>query len=235
MWRVTSTYNLDGLSNMDIDLSLLENFIKNNEKPILRFYSWKKPTISIGRNQNENDINLEYCKKNNIDIVKRPTGGKAVFHQGEFTYSFVSSKKYGMPENLFDSYIIISKALILGLKKLKNINMSVGDDETKKYTNSAFCFSSATVSDLNFDGYKIVGSAQLRKGSALLQHGSILINQDFSILPKIFNDTIDINNQKNLIDILGFEPSFEELEKAILDGFSEFFGVGFNRFDIKTK
>jgi lipoate-protein ligase A len=229
MWRVTSTYNLDGFDNMAIDLDLLEKFIKNNEKPILRFYSWKKPTISLGRNQNETDIKLEYCKKNNISIVKRPTGGKAVFHQGEFTYSFVSSKKYGMPESLFDSYVMISKALILGLKKLKNINVSVGEDETKNYTNSPFCFSSATVSDLNFDGYKIVGSAQLRKGNALLQHGSILINQDFSILPKIFNNNIDINNQKNLIDILNFEPSFEDLEKAILAGFSEFFGVAFER------
>lgn len=229
MWRVTSTYDLDGFDNMAIDLGLLDKFIKNNEKPILRFYSWKKPTVSIGRNQSESDINLEYCKKNNISIVKRPTGGKAVFHQGEFTYSFIGSKKYGMPENLFDSYVMISKALILGLKKLKNINVSVGEDETKKYTNSAFCFGASTVSDLNFDGYKIVGSAQLRKGNALLQHGSILIKQDFSLLPKIFNTDINIDSQKNLIDILDFEPSFEDLEKAILAGFSEFFGVRFER------
>lgn len=233
MWRVSTTYNLDAFTNMAMDLALLDSFIKNDEKPILRFYSWQKPTISIGRNQNDNDINLVYCNKNNIDIVKRPTGGKAVFHQGEFTYSFISSKKYGMPENLFDSYVMISKALILGLKKLKNINVDIGEDETKKYTNSSFCFSSATVSDLNFDGYKIVGSAQLRKGNALLQHGSILINQDFSILPKIFNNTINIDNQKNLIDILDFEPSFEDLEKAILAGFGEFFQVDFERVFIR--
>lgn len=214
---------------MSIDLELLENFIKNNEKPILRFYSWKKPTVSIGRNQSLSDINVEYCQENNIDVVKRPTGGKAVFHQGEFTYSFISSKNYGMTENLFDSYVKISKALILGLKKLKNINVSVGNDETKNYTNSSFCFASSTVSDLNFEGYKIVGSAQLRKGNALLQHGSILVNQDFAILSKIFNTPVNIENQKNLIEILNFEPSFEELEKVILQGFSEFFEVTFER------
>ncbi|MEK7434023.1 MAG: lipoate--protein ligase family protein [Cyanobacteriota bacterium] len=228
-WNFLVTKDLSGFDNMEKDLFLLDEFIKSDLSPILRFYSWKKPTISLGRSQDFSEINLEYCKNNNIDVVKRPTGGKAVFHQGEFTYSFISSKKYGMPEKIFDSYLKISKAIILGLQNLKKIDISIGEHETTKYYNSSFCFGSSSVSDLNYYGNKFVGSSQLRKGNALLQHGSILINQDFTLLDKIFFKKINIEEQINLADILGFKPTFEEIQIALLKGFSDFFEINFKK------
>ncbi|MFN8674040.1 MAG: lipoate--protein ligase family protein [Candidatus Sericytochromatia bacterium] len=227
-WRTLTTKNLSAKDNMDLDLFLLNEFIEKDLTPILRFYSWEKPTISLGRSQNLDEIDIEYCKKNNIDIVKRQTGGKAVFHQGEFTYSFIASKKFGLSDNIFDSYKQISEAIIFSLNKLKKLDLFIGN-ETKKYFTSSFCFATSSVSDINFGGKKFIGSAQLRKGSNLLQHGSIIINQDFSLLKNIFKGHINIEEQINLSEILGFIPTFEELEHVLLAGFSEFFEVYFEK------
>jgi lipoate-protein ligase A len=227
-WRLIETESLAGFVNMAIDEALLDCHISDETPPTLRFYKWEKPTVSIGRNQSLEEINIEECKNLDIDITRRPTGGKAVLHENEFTYSFISGKKYGMPERIFDSYIEISKALIDGFKNLKgNFYFGVGEEPTTKYIKNSFCFASSTVSDLNYNGRKFVGSAQLRKSDSLLQHGSILINLDFKKLAKIFNNYDNNPEFINLSEIIGFTPDYKNIKNCVLAGFKSYFNIQF--------
>lgn len=223
--NIIETPAMTGTENMNYDLKLLDNYINNNTEPFLRFYIWNPPTLSLGRSQNINEINIDKCEKYGIDIIKRPTGGKAVLHQGELTYSFTAGKKHGLPDNIFDSYIEISKALIKGLEYFSNkYKFLIGDKPVKDYTNNSFCFSTSIVTDINYEGRKLVGSAQIRKGENFLQHGSILINQDFSILKELFNSEIETYNLINLSEIIESVDS-EKLKKCIVEGFKNHFSV----------
>src|SRR5436190_510424 len=100
-WRFIETESCPGYINMAVDEALLDSYIANDSEPVLRFYRWEKPTLSLGRNQKVSEINLKGCNTEGIDLVIRPTGGKAVLHDSEFTYSFISGKKNEMPENIF--------------------------------------------------------------------------------------------------------------------------------------
>ncbi len=227
-WRFIETGSLAGYMNMAIDEALLDCHISDNTPPTLRFYKWERPTLSIGRNQTIDEINIEECHKLKIDLARRPTGGKAVLHENEFTYSFISGKKDGMPERIFDSYIEISKALINGLKTLKSdLYFNVGEDSPTEYQKNSFCFASSTVSDLNYNGKKFVGSSQLRRADALLQHGSILINLDFKKLAKIFKNSDESYDYINLVDIIGFIPDYKNIKNCVLEGFKNYFNIQF--------
>lgn len=219
------TPEMTGLENMNYDIDLLNEYVNKNTSPFLRFYRWKPITLSIGRNQNINEINLDECKKNKIDIVKRPTGGKAVLHEGEITYSFIGGKRHGLPDNIFDSYIEISKAIIKGLESLTNNNLfSIGDQPVNEYTNNSFCFSTSIVTDINYQGKKLVGSAQLRRGDNFLQHGSILVNQNFKLLEKLFIHQIDTNSLVNLSEIIE-QIDYKKIKENILKGFKTHFNI----------
>ena len=100
-----------GIVNMAIDAELLDSAINNNEKePIIRFYAWKPKCVSLGRNQKPDNIDIEYCKQNNIDIVQRITGGRGLLHDNEVTYSFICPVEFlktGNERNLeFSKYSI---------------------------------------------------------------------------------------------------------------------------------
>ena len=109
-----------GEYNMEYDKNLLEYSIKHElNEPIFRLYGWKPACVSLGRNQSDEHINKEYCKQNNIDIVRRLTGGRALLHDNELTYSFVCPITFlKSGETVIQSYKEISGALALGLKKL---------------------------------------------------------------------------------------------------------------------
>ncbi len=102
----------NAFTNMAIDEVLLSSRV-----PILRFYQWEPCAVSIGRYQDLDDIELEYCAENSIDVVRRITGGKAVLHERELTYSFIIDKEL-MPRSIIESYKIISSAIIQGLRTL---------------------------------------------------------------------------------------------------------------------
>lgn len=236
IWRVVDTEINSGSLNMAIDESLLDTHIENPETPILRFYKWEKPTVSIGRNQAKEDINKEEVRNLDFDLVRRPTGGMAVLHQGEFTYSFVSSKKFEIPDSVFDAYLEISNALITGLKFLaEEISFDIGNQKSSEYVDKSFCFATSTPADLSYMGYKVVGSSQLRRKDALLQHGSILVNQDFSLLKKIFVNPDPNVKGMNLKDIISFTPDYDFIKASIIRGFEEYFKVKFVYQDLSEK
>ncbi|MDD3236872.1 MAG: lipoate--protein ligase family protein [Candidatus Gastranaerophilales bacterium] len=216
----------DGLTNMRIDSELLEKAIKSHsESPALRLYGWAPACVSLGRNQKDDGINLEFCKKNNIDITKRLTGGRALLHDKELTYSFVcpaSFLKNG--ETVIQSYKEISSALALGMSKL-GINMSFPENKKAK-TKFDYCMSLSTGADLSYQGKKLIGSAQYRKQGYILQHGSILFDYNKEKLENIFNEKVD---EESLISIkkISNDITIENTALALKSAFQEYFNIIF--------
>ena len=177
---------LSGAENMRIDNELLENSIKNQIKePIFRLYGWKPACISLGKNQSDEFLNKKFLQQNNIDIVRRLTGGRALLHDDEITYSYVcpiENLKHG--ENVIKSYIEISQILIEKFKQL-GIELKFGGEKTVN-TKFDYCMLISTGADLCYCGKKLIGSAQCRKQGYILQHGSILYDYNKELLEKIF-------------------------------------------------
>ncbi len=182
-----------GEENMQIDSDLLEYAIKNKlEEPIFRLYGWKPACVSLGRNQNDDFLNKEYLKKSGIDVVRRLTGGRALLHDNEITYSYICPVSYlEHGEHIVSSYKEICRIFI---NKFKTIGIDI-DFGTQKQVRTGFdyCMLVSTGADLCFKGKKLIGSAQCRKQGYILQHGSILYDYDKELLEKIFREEVTTN------------------------------------------
>lgn len=179
---------------MEIDSNLLENAIKDRlQIPILRLYGWNPPCVSLGRNQEDSFLDKEYLKEHNIDIVRRLTGGRALLHDDEITYSFICPASYlKNGEHIISSYKEISQILINKFKLL-GIELDFGGS---KHINSKldYCMSISTGADLCYNGRKLIGSAQCRKQGYILQHGSILYDYDENLLRTVFQEDIEADS-----------------------------------------
>jgi lipoate-protein ligase A len=218
-WRFLQTGLNTAATNMAIDRAVLVANSEGKVPPTVRFFAWKPPAISIGYFQSLNDeVDLENCKKLGIDYVRRITGGGAVFHEDELTYSIIIPESHPqISKNIMKSYGRICGALIKGLK-----NLGVESNY-------------APINDIIANNKKISGSAQTRKLKTVLQHGTILTDVDvdkmFSLL-KVPNEKIkdkliaDVKQRVTSIKhVLGKEPSFNEVASAIKAGFEEEFNV----------
>lgn len=167
--------------NMAIDEAVFRETIKNKKSPTIRFYDSHPAAVSIGYFQNaKKEVNIEKCKKAGVDIVRRMTGGRAVFHYNEITYSVVAGdREKAFPSDIAGTYKVISKCIVRGLAYL-GINANLDEDGrilTKEKSDS-FCFSVSSKNELLVGGRKICGSAQARKRGGFLQHGSMLLALD---------------------------------------------------------
>ena len=180
-----------GSENMQIDSDLLDSAIeKGLNEPIFRLYGWSPACISLGRNQKDDFLDKKFLKENNIDIVRRLNGGRALLHDKELTYSFICPAKYlKNGGNVVESYKEISEFLIEKLAKL-GIYTDFGTQKAVK-TKFDFCMLISTGADLCYQGKKLVGSAQCRKNGYILQHGSILYDYDKNLLEKIFQEKVE--------------------------------------------
>ncbi len=190
-----------GAENMQIDNDLLEDAVKNNlQEPVFRLYGWSPACVSLGRNQRSDFIDENLLKENNIDLVRRLTGGRALLHDNEITYSYVcpvSSLKSG--ENVTNSYKEISQILIEGFKKL-GIELDFGG-ERKPKGHLDYCMLVSTGADLCYEGKKLIGSAQFRKSGYILQHGSILYDYNRELLEKIFKEEVETSSITSIKEI----------------------------------
>lgn len=183
-----------GQENMQIDSDLLEYAIKNKLKePIFRLYGWSPACVSLGRNQKSDFLDLDFLKQNNIDYVRRLTGGRALLHDDEITYSFICPASFlENGENVVQSYKEISKILI---DAFKNLDIELDFGGTKKVKGHMdYCMLVSTGADLCYKNRKLIGSAQFRKEAYILQHGSILYDYDKELLEKIFKEEVDTSS-----------------------------------------
>ena len=208
----------DAFMNMAIDEVLLSSKV-----PVLRFYQWEPCAVSIGRYQDLDDIDLEYCTENSIDVVRRITGGKAVLHEKELTYSFIVDKEM-MPRSIVESYKIISSAIIQGLRTL-GLKPEMNRSQVENRDNPV-CFQESSFNELTINRKKFVGSAQVRKKGKLLQHGSILIGVNTEKHSSCFKEKPEADDLRKRITYIDIPE--EKLKSAIKHGFSGYFNTNLN-------
>ena len=239
IWKFVNNEFMNGTENMNTDL-LLAKTLKQDET-ILRFYQWDPYCISIGANQSMEDLLVEKVYRNNIEIVKRPTGGRAILHSEELTYSVIYHLKQGFSPK--DLYKEINIALITGLanydEELRKLELHKSQPYFPSYykeNKSAVCFSVSSKNEINFGGKKLVGSAQRRIGNVVLQHGSILYGDyhknicNYLALPENTLSQLQMemdNNTTDLNEILNKEIDISDLASSIKSGFEKHFDFKF--------
>ena len=181
-----------GKENMQIDSDLLDESIRNqSERPIFRLYGWSPKCISLGRNQRDKYYGGKY-NNINIDCVRRLTGGRALLHDDEITYSYVAPLSI-IPngESVIASYKFISGILIDFFKTL-GVNLNFGENK-KVSTQHDYCMLLSTGADVCYKNKKLIGSAQCRKSGYILQHGSILFGYNKSLLEALLQKKLKIS------------------------------------------
>lgn len=177
-WRLVMDGVRTGAANMARDEAILTHHSRGDSPPTLRFYGWDPPAISIGYFQRmRGQVDLEACARLGVDAVRRPTGGRAVLHHHEVTYSVVVAASM-LPGSVEDTYLAISCGLAAGLRQL-GIGVEMVPAQ-KARPSSAACFEAPSSYELAVDGKKLVGSAQMRSRGVILQHGSVLLDFDAS-------------------------------------------------------
>lgn len=190
-----------GKENMQIDSDLLDFAIKNELKePIFRLYGWKPACVSLGRNQKDDFLDYELLKSKNIDVVRRLTGGRALLHDKEITYSFICPESFLQNgSHIVSSYKEISQILIDKFKKL-GIDLDFGASKPIK-TGFDYCMLISTGADLCYKEKKLIGSAQCRSHGYILQHGSILYDYDKKLLEEIFKEKVSTDEITSIKEI----------------------------------
>ena len=230
---------LSGSLNMAVDDCIFRS-LSSEPQTFLRFYRWERPTVSLGYSQNiKKVVDVEYCKKQGIDIVRRMTGGKLVLHHKEVTYSLCSSDRETFTSKLLGSYRLISQALMQGFEKM-GLKPCLADDPPSSYARGNLpCFSYPARNEIEVEGKKIVGSAQKRAGSKFIQHGSIPLEEDEGFLgPVSFLKREDSKwRMISLSQALGKKVSFDWAVEHLAFGISEFFKINFKPkvFDAEEK
>lgn len=234
--RLLASNPLNAVNNMAVDLAVFKSYCEGGAKPTLRFYSWVNPTITIGKYQDIKNIDLEACKQKGIEVVKRPTGGRAVLHlPSEITYSVIAGGRAGFPSSIAKSYAYICRPLSETLRYLgiKPVNML-----RKQGVVTTLCYLSTSLADIAVDNKKIIGSAQFREGPNFLQHGSIPLEVNTELIkwgfkfPSVEDMEEEISNYlavtTNLSDELGFDPNRHECIKSFIKGFEKSWGCEFS-------
>ncbi|MFQ5674938.1 MAG: biotin/lipoate A/B protein ligase family protein [bacterium] len=176
-WRFIDSGAHDGSFNMAADAYLTH--AASSRTPVLRVYAWQPYAISVGHHQNVGDIDLGKCRRQGVDVVRRPTGGRAIFHAHEVTYAVIIPRDHFLyRQNTLGIYNSISQALTNGLRGLAP-GLALGPlDKVNgklKYHEKFACFASSARYEIHYESRKLVGSAQRRFENAVLQHGSILL------------------------------------------------------------
>ncbi|CCF15805.1 biotin/lipoate A/B ligase family protein [Brevibacillus laterosporus GI-9] len=241
-WRYVVTPPMSPEMNMAIDEAILTLHSQGKVPPTVRFYTWNPATLSIGYFQKmEKEINIDEVKRLGLGLVRRPTGGRAVLHDAELTYSVIVSEDHPqMPKSVTEAYKVISMGLLHGFQKLglKAEMVSLATEEEKaKYNSpgSSACFDSPSWYELVVEGKKVAGSAQTRQKGVILQHGSILLDMDvdllFSLLTfpseRVKERMMNSFKQKAVtINEVSSKPiSLEEAIEAFYQGFAEGLGI----------
>ena len=239
-WRFLNTGYNDGFLNMAIDEVLSQVSVPRDHKPVLRVYGWRPYAISLGYNQDENDIDLECCDRDNIDVVRRPTGGRAIFHAEEVTYSIVLPRSSPLfNKDTLAIYNTISRGLVEGLR-LIGVNAQLVkriSSNTKTIKSNIPCFSSAAKYEITYQGKKLVGSAQRRYQNSILQHGSILVGIKHLKLGEYISKKRDINVESftkylakktvSISQIIATELKYDQVVWGIKKGFQKNFNIQF--------
>ena len=232
--------------NMAADEMLMQWHREGRIGPVLRFYGWNPGGFSVGYFQKtKKRFNLEEIEKRGFELVRRPTGGQAVLHHQELTYSIIVQEDYpGIPSSVKEAYKVLSEGLLIGFDNL-GIQADFAIPADSKPKGTANCFEEASWYEINVDGKKAAGSAQTRQKGIVLQHGSIPVWLNQEDLLELFlypSDRVKerayksfSNKAASLQEFIPPQTTMEDIRAAFYDGFQKGLGVTFERLELDNE
>jgi lipoate-protein ligase A len=222
-FRFVYTGANDNASNMAIDEAVMTGLRQESSTPLLRIYRWDPPTITIGYFQSIKEIDVQRCREDRIGLVRRLTGGRAVLHHQELTYSILFTEQDFQPFYKKDIFLIIARSLVDSLRQLDIASRIAA--KTRGNLKSANCFASPAQFEVEslMEG-KLIGSAQVIHGGVMLQHGAIPITDSYTTISRYLRCDAQFEKQASSLNkIAGREIGEHELLDALKRGFAEHF------------
>ena len=240
VWRLYLSPPATGAWNMAVDEAILENISRGDSPPTLRLFGWVPPCLSLGRAQPFSDVNIPALKANGWDVVRRITGGRAILHTDELTYSIISpGSNTHVRGTLLESYQHLAQGLLTALKML-DVKAEMNEERAEQSTQAnPVCFETPSAYEITVNGKKLIGSAQARQKDGVLQHGSLPLTGDLARITQalIFPDEGSRQHAaENLLarattveSALGRFTDWETASKSFVQGFESALGISFQR------
>jgi len=231
-WRLLVDGALPGAENMARDLAVLEAVTAGEAPPTLRLYSWAPPCLTLGRHQSADAADLGFCRREGIDVVRRPTGGRAVLHHLERTYAVVAPLGVPpLPRALQNAYRRLCGGLVRACRSLGvdaeltggEVNLNLPGPRT-----TVPCFETPAGGEVVVAGRKLIGSSMRARDGVILQHGAILLGWDGRLQAGAMGLADDSRLRPHVTtfaELLGAAPPADGLDRALLDGFAAELGV----------
>jgi len=230
-WRLIVHGEAPGALNMAVDEAMTIALTDGASPPTLRFYGWAPPCLSLGRNQPTADADLPECRAAGVDLVRRPTGGRAILHTDELTYSVtLMADDPRAAGGVIESYRRLSEGLLAGLRRL-GVEAVQARGQCKPASDlTAICFETPSDYEITAGGRKLVGSAQWRSRGRVLQHGTLPLHGDLTrVVSYLSMPDGDRDRQRcalgasalTLEEALGHTLPFAQVAHALADGFAQ--------------
>ncbi len=249
IWRLLITPPLDGATNMAIDEAILYALAGGRDIPTLRFFQWQPPCLSLGYNQHWDEIDQATCRRLGYTWTRRPTGGKAILHTDEVTYSLI------IPQNnphiqggVIESYRALSLGLLRGLQILGLEARQAAEQElavrSRPGQGGPVCFDTPSRYEITWQGKKLIGSAQLRRKKIVLQHGTLPLQGNLNRIleslalsdeERVLQAKLLPQRAATLEQALGRSLSFDEVVAALTKGFAQQFNLSLQETALTTQ
>lgn len=251
-WRLLYTPPSNGAWNMAVDESILEHIHRGESQPTLRLFAWNPPCLSLGHAQSFSDVDMDRVKEHGWEVVRRVTGGRAILHTDELTYSVTGSAEEPiLAGGVLESYNRIAQALLYAVREL-GFPVEIKEDGSRyalregrsglldrQSETNPICFEVPSTYEITVDGKKLIGSAQARKKEGVLQHGSLPLKGDLARICQALvfkNEAARENAARRLLtraatieSVLGVETAWETAAQAFVKGFEAQLGIHFQR------
>jgi lipoyl(octanoyl) transferase len=253
-WRLLHTPASTGAWNMAVDEAILEHIYRGESKPTVRLYAWTPPCLSLGHAQPFKDVDVERLKLHGWDVVRRVTGGRAILHTDELTYSVTGSEHEEiLSGGVLESYNRLSKALLYAVQSLSlPVQVQEGKNTPASQNLNPVCFEVPSSYEITVDGKKLIGSAQARRKEGVLQHGSLPLTGDLTRIcdALVFENesarqeakdrllmratTVSTVLNTSVESVLGVEISWETAAQALVEGFEAELGIQFESAELSS-
>jgi lipoyl(octanoyl) transferase len=240
-WRLLTTPAASGAWNMAVDEALLEHVRRGDSAPILRLYAWAPPCLSLGQAQPYSDVDLARLSQRGWDVVRRATGGRAILHTDELTYSVIArADEPRVAGTVLESYTRLAQALLRAVRELGlPVEMKAGADKPDTPEQNPVCFEVSSAYEITAGDRKLIGSAQARKKDGVLQHGSLPLKGDLTRICQVvvFADEAAraeaaarlLARATTVESVLGRAPDWKTAVDAFARAFEAQFGLTFER------
>lgn len=219
-WRLINDQPTRGRQNMAVDEAILWAVSRGDSPPTLRLYAWSPPCLSLGYAQKSSDVDFKRLSSLGWDIVRRPTGGRAILHTDELTYSVALPATDDLADGgVIESYRRLSQALVAGLQRLGV--MVQADQRAKQGITGPVCFETPSHYEITVNGRKLVGSAQVRRQNGILQHGSLPLFGDLARICDVLVYPDDVSRQQAKAQVRGRAITLVEAMNSVLSSQTE--------------